>query len=608
MLLLEIISSIVSTANQINSRVENIAKNKARLNALVSKVTSLSKLCERLSDVDNLQTHKEILLNINKCTLDIVHFLDKLTDDSYHRMVMNFKNAGKHAKQIDDFNDSLKAHIDILNVALHIGSWERADQHTRVSQEVEADKLAILKNQEEMLRDLQPMLSTTRLDKIVRMQLASFECRFNQQRMNESSVLNDNERVNLSDLIFKRYLGRSELGEVYEGLWHGHQPVAIRWVENIVLQEENRRFIREIGILRQLNNPYITPFYGACTEPGRYCFLTGISEKGTLEDVFPTLTVKNRLIVLRDLARGLSYLHERDVVHANIHPKAVGITKHYQAQWTEFGFSKTSLQGIQTLGDSRANSRVNNDYEAPEVVAGGQVTQASDIYSFGRLFATLMTKENPYFTSESQFHRIWDDLYCDCVLLCLSERPEDRPTALEVARTLDSYIESNYDRLRRSVSPTPGVANFEQGMALEQTAKRAGQPVPLQSIELYEKASMKGCAEASRRLGVFRAEGRKRYPEWDIDKPKALLFFKLGADQGDAVSAYNMAKMYDEGQITGEPDQNEALRCYQLCLALSESSNNQDILAIRRKAEHKISILQGKSLSSAYTSCCRRFG
>ena len=55
-------------------------------------------------------------------------------------------------------------------------------------------------------------------------------------------------------------------------------------------------------------------------------------------------------------------------------------------------------------------------------------------------------------------------------------------------------------------------------MALEQTAKRAGQPVPLQSIELYEK-QVKGYVPKLRRFGVFRAEGRKRYPEWDIDKP-----------------------------------------------------------------------------------------
>lgn len=595
MLIVDLMGSIATISSQIYNRVQAVETNRSKLGLLVQTIRSLESAIAELRKLESCEQFRDTLLQLDSRLREIDEFVVKLSHPSWERWILNMKNAGKHARKIEEFGDGIRMLIPLLSVGLQAQQLIQNDERRQREEQERLDRSVLLEQQAQLLRESQLSgLSGQRMEAIIHAQLASFEGRFDRQCQDRLQELDESEQVNLADLVFEHYLGRGEIGDIYQGLWRAHQPVAIRWIDVIRTEEERQRFIREVKILRKLNNPYVIPFYGACFEPGRYCFLTGLSEQGTLNNVLPVLTVNQRLVVARDLARGLAYLHEQSVVHANIQPKAVGITKHYQAQWIEFGFSKTTLSGIQTLREPR-HLLPNDDslYTAPETVGDrAHLTKASDMYSFGRLFEILMTKENPYIRGREDLNVEWQEL----VLACLNRDSKNRPTALEVACELNAFIASRSPH--RASSPTPAKVHYEKAKQLEEEAKQEKDYSGKinEALRCYEKASVKGYGPAFGKLGFFKLTGRYGM---SVNKSEALALLTRGAEQEDPPSIYNMARMYEKGDATGEVDEIKALDAYRNYMKVTESNTDENILKLREEVSRKVSVLEGRRYVSS---------
>src|SRR5438045_510347 len=88
------------------------------------------------------------------------------------------------------------------------------------------------------------------------------------------------------------------------------------------------------------------------------------------------LGFKNKILKLLDIARGLNYIHEREMIHRDFHAGNI--------------LNQGAYNFINDLGLSRQANEENDDkvfgvlpYVAPEVLEGKTYTKASDIYSFG---------------------------------------------------------------------------------------------------------------------------------------------------------------------------------------------------------------------------------
>ncbi|BFU47161.1 protein kinase domain-containing protein [Krasilnikovia sp. MM14-A1004] len=152
-----------------------------------------------------------------------------------------------------------------------------------------------------------------------------------------------------------------------------------------------------------------------------------------------------------DVASALATAHARGVVHRDVTPANVMITGS-GAKVVDFGISALVGQRDSAPDGSLLGTPA---YLAPERLAGGQVSPATDVYALGLLLYRSLTARLPW-PAETTTEALRAHLYADpeplpelpgmpaevalVCLRCLAKDPQDRPVAAEVAHTLAEII------------------------------------------------------------------------------------------------------------------------------------------------------------------------
>lgn len=93
--------------------------------------------------------------------------------------------------------------------------------------------------------------------------------------------------------------------------------------------------------------------------------------------------VTSRKIIL-ELCDALDFIHHRQVVHKDIKPENIMITDNGRnVKIIDFGFSDADSYAVLKLA---AGTR---SYASPEQISGGKIDERSDIYSFGKVIASI---------------------------------------------------------------------------------------------------------------------------------------------------------------------------------------------------------------------------
>jgi serine/threonine-protein kinase len=229
------------------------------------------------------------------------------------------------------------------------------------------------------------------------------------------------------------------------------------------------RFRREIQVVAQLQHPHIVPVLAAGEANGILYFtmpyIEGESLRAWLLRV-SRLSVDDAVRVLHDLADALAYAHERGVVHRDIKPDNVLVSRRH-AMVTDFGVAKALTDAVRSSADGRALTSGalttgsglaigTPAYMAPEQAAGDPSTDhRADIYAFGVLAYELLVGRTPFTgrpPSEilaahiaelpQAIETLRDDVppaLAALVMSCLAKRPVDRPpTAADIRGALES--------------------------------------------------------------------------------------------------------------------------------------------------------------------------
>jgi len=122
-------------------------------------------------------------------------------------------------------------------------------------------------------------------------------------------------------------------------------------------------------------------------------YVDGVTLKQYIKDSGP-LDWQQASEYMIQVCHALTVAHAEGIVHRDIKPQNILITKDGHIKVTDFGIAKAVTSQTITVGAGSAMGSVH--YISPEQARGGYTDERSDIYSTGVLFYELVTGEVPY--------------------------------------------------------------------------------------------------------------------------------------------------------------------------------------------------------------------
>lgn len=168
------------------------------------------------------------------------------------------------------------------------------------------------------------------------------------------------------------------------------------------LADENLRlrFARERQILARLAHPHIAGLLdaGVSAEGIPYLALEYI-EGEPITRYWQRLDVPldARLRMFRQVCAAVSHAHANLVVHCDLKPSNILVTKDGQVRLLDFGIAKLLDGAAPRVDHTRTGARAFTlHYAAPEQIRGAPVTTMTDVYSLGVVLYELLTGSKPY--------------------------------------------------------------------------------------------------------------------------------------------------------------------------------------------------------------------
>lgn len=317
----------------------------------------------------------------------------------------------------------------------------------------------------------------------------------------EEGQLNENalkRRMNLNSLvqgdsdgrtIGRLFVSNKEIAKgsngtvVYEGVYEGrkvavkrmvqaHHDVAFKEIQNLIASDRHPNIVRWYGVEYDHDFVYLSLEHCSCslndliesfakTSQNSLFFnhkaLSAMTEykdrmdlvKATMQDIklwksngYPSALLLN---LMRDVVSGLVHLHELGIIHRDIKPQNVLISKEKAlcAKLSDMGISKRLQPDMSSLGH-RATGHGSSGWQAPEQLLHGRQTRAVDMFSLGSvLFFCVTGGRHPFgerFERDANIIKNQVDLFLvenipealELFSRLLQPDPQRRPKASEV--------------------------------------------------------------------------------------------------------------------------------------------------------------------------------
>ena len=192
-------------------------------------------------------------------------------------------------------------------------------------------------------------------------------------------------------------LGKGGMGVVYRATdTKLNRPAAIKVLTSALATASVRhRFEREARMASALNHPHILTVYDAGELDGRQYLVTEYVDGGTLRNWAQTepRTWQTTVELLMGIGDALACAHEAGILHRDIKPDNILISKSGYAKLADFGLAKLFEveSGEETQTATNPGVVVGTvAYMSPEQASGRAVDARSDIFSFGLVLYEML--------------------------------------------------------------------------------------------------------------------------------------------------------------------------------------------------------------------------
>ncbi len=246
-----------------------------------------------------------------------------------------------------------------------------------------------------------------------------------------------------------------------------------------------------------------------------------IEEKGSLD-------YKTVIDIAKQMAQALSLAHKHDIIHRDVKPHNILITKDGTAKLTDFGIAKAVSNSTMVAETSKIIGSVH--YFSPEQARGSYVDARTDIYSLGIVIYEMLTGRVP-FDGETPIEVALKHINQEIVPP--SKLAKNIPPALEkiVMQATDKFQTSRYasaDAMLEDLTNLEFLSNMVGDKVL--AGARTGSSVALKEEESTENVPVNNIKDKESDSDMRNKKGMKNINE-DKKKNKKL-FLGLGIGAG----------------------------------------------------------------------------
>lgn len=197
-------------------------------------------------------------------------------------------------------------------------------------------------------------------------------------------------------------LGRGAMGRVFRAEdTLLHRQVALKVLPKFV-RRGNRtiaaeRLISEARAAASLDHPNIVSIYEVNESGGMYYVAMELLEGGSLKDIVRAagpMDSARACLMCADAADGLAQAHSLGIVHRDVKPANLMLTRGGRCKVVDFGLAR--LDDASDLSFSLPESVGTPQFIAPELLRGVPASARSDIYSLGATLWFLLTARPPF--------------------------------------------------------------------------------------------------------------------------------------------------------------------------------------------------------------------
>lgn len=180
--------------------------------------------------------------------------------------------------------------------------------------------------------------------------------------------------------------------------------------------EEYKIMEREMSIMCKYRHQRIVSMFGISIEEFRpnklsCCIIMELMNKDLEDYIFVQGSMKKplkeRVRICKQIAEGLQYLHESEIVHRDIKPQNILLNHSLDAKLTDLGIAKVIHNKEKT---SNATMIYTAKYVSKETAIDEIICFASDIWSLGIVYYEMFTQQ-----------RVWKDCNSNRIILSLSQ-------------------------------------------------------------------------------------------------------------------------------------------------------------------------------------------
>lgn len=175
-------------------------------------------------------------------------------------------------------------------------------------------------------------------------------------------------------------LGSGGFGEVKTAKWNGSE-VAVKHLRENHNRDLVRAIRKEIRTHASLHFDHVVQLYAASTIAPNLCMVMEFASEGSLRQCLHStrepLAHPLQAAFLFDIARGMSFLHNKGILHRDLKSANVLVFANSRLKLCDFGLSKIKAE---SSSRSAKGSVGTSQWMSPEEMDGSAATELTDVY------------------------------------------------------------------------------------------------------------------------------------------------------------------------------------------------------------------------------------